>query len=621
MDELQRLLEAARKAKADGVSQAAIDASIQRRTRGQYETMTALESAVTADPLSGKSPTFGRDMLRAAAQGASFGFGDEIAGLVAGALPGGKTRQEATALSRARVDRIRDEHPVASTVAEIAGGAFLPGGAGASVGRSVLRATGNKIAAGIAGGAAGGLLGGATTGAGEAEGGIGQRVAGAAMGGTVGLLAGGAFGGGAAGVGRAVERGGGMLGSARAHAGASLDRSLAEAGVFNPDEIVSRVKALGPGSVVADLSPNLGREARAAANQAPSLAAEGGPIRALERRASERGERIASDLRAASGLSRNYEESLEAAKAAIPEVRAAHYKPLEEAFPAVNGRNVSDALKDPRIAPLVRKVAPDVAAGKRAPSFRELQDIMMDTRDEMSAARKAGRPNRAQKAREAYDLIAGAMDEDIPGFADAQRAYGIAQSRVGAHDLGRRMASKSPSDIRVELDALPEEARDAFRQGLLDRFETQLRERTGGGGPSGKAIAMINAGDTMRDRLRLIVGNDPGMKELLTGLEREARWARTWSAISGGSTTAQQFNDIFTQIPLSKQGIMNTLLSNIVGLGASERVAAAEMIGRVLMSDGENAARLMAQELALKASGSAATGAVGGTAATGVLEK
>jgi hypothetical protein len=170
---------------------------------------------------------------------------------------------------------------------------------------------------------------------------------------------------------------------------------------------------------------------------------------------------------------------------------------------------------------------------------------------------------------------------------------------------------KAPSDIRAEMNRLPEEARDAFRQGLLDRFETQLRERVGGGG---KASSLINAGDTMRERLRLIVADDPGMETLLSGLEREARWSRTWASLSGNSTTAQQMNDIFTQIPLSKQGVMTALLSNIVGLGSAERVAAAEMIGRVLLSDGEAAARMMAQELALKASKPAAIGAIGGTA-------
>jgi len=612
MNEWERLLEAARKAKAGGATDAQINASINRRTGGQYKDMAGLESAITSDPLTGKGPSFGRDMLRSAAQGATFGFADELAGIGAAMVPGGRNRQEATAASRGRMERIREEHPVAAPVAEILGGLVVPGGTGLKVGKSVLRATGNRIAAGVAGGGVGGLLGGAVTGAGEADSDLSGRAAGAAIGGGVGAVTGGLLGAGGAAAGRVIERAGGMMGSARAHAGATLDRALGDAGIFNPDEIAARVRGLGPGSVVADLSPNLGREARAAANQAPGLAAETGPIRNLERRAAARGERIAGDLRGSSGLTRTYEASLEAAEQALDDARVTHYRPLEDAFPVVDGANVRAALADSRIAPIVRQVAPDVAQGKRAPSFRELQDIMMDAKDNMTAARAAGRPNASQKAGEAFGLIEGAMKQDIPGFADAQDAYSIASRRIAAHDLGRKAAMKAPSDIRAEIAALPEEARDAFRQGMLDRFESQLRERTGGGG---KAVSMINAGTEMQDRLRQIVADDPGMQSLLSSLEREARWSRTWNALSGGSTTAQQTNDIFAQIPLSKQGIMTALMSNIVGLGANERIAAAEIIGRVLMSDGESAARIMAQEIGLRTSRAAIGGAVGGTAA------
>lgn len=81
-------------------------------------------------------PSFEGGLTRAAAQGLTFGFGDEIE---AGAkyLAGGKYKEE-LARSRRKLERFREKHPYVATGAEIAGGLVVPVGAGASIARSGL---------------------------------------------------------------------------------------------------------------------------------------------------------------------------------------------------------------------------------------------------------------------------------------------------------------------------------------------------------------------------------------------------------------------------------------------------------------------------------------------------
>lgn len=133
------------------------------------------------------------DFLRMAGQGLTLGFADELAGLGAAIVPGGRSGREAMEASRERVEDLRTTAPGASTLASTAGALALPVGLLSrplrAIGSPAMRVL-PRVAQGVAGGAAvGGLLGGAY-GAGEAEGGIGERLSAvppsAALGGLLG---------------------------------------------------------------------------------------------------------------------------------------------------------------------------------------------------------------------------------------------------------------------------------------------------------------------------------------------------------------------------------------------------------------------------------------------------
>lgn len=111
------------------------------------------------------------DFMRATRQGLTFGFGDEIAGLMAAITPGGQGYTEARDASRDRLERMREERPGVSLAGELLGGLMLPAGAAGSL----LRAGAGVGRSALTGAAAGGLTGG-LFGLGEAKGTPGERI-------------------------------------------------------------------------------------------------------------------------------------------------------------------------------------------------------------------------------------------------------------------------------------------------------------------------------------------------------------------------------------------------------------------------------------------------------------
>lgn len=123
----------------------------------------------------GKSPTeFGR--TRAAFQGATFGFGDEIVGAGAAGIakaagderPFNQIREGVTGEERGRIAQFREEAPVQAIASEIAGAVASP--ANLIKAPAALANLGSKTRAAVTGGVAG-----AAYGAGTGEGGIQER--------------------------------------------------------------------------------------------------------------------------------------------------------------------------------------------------------------------------------------------------------------------------------------------------------------------------------------------------------------------------------------------------------------------------------------------------------------
>lgn len=194
--DLIEILRAAQRARRDGVASADIDHAIVELTAGEFATFADLSGFVSSQQRGGgraggpggesvpspqaaaaveiesRGPIQLRDLGRMAVQGATLGFGDELAGVLGGD----------TEASRQRLAAIRGAHPIAATIAEGLGAAAVPVGglsragftvgrgiatgaltggllgAGGGTGTAVQRAPG-AVAGAVGGGVAGGLLG------------------------------------------------------------------------------------------------------------------------------------------------------------------------------------------------------------------------------------------------------------------------------------------------------------------------------------------------------------------------------------------------------------------------------------------------------------------------------
>jgi hypothetical protein len=176
--------------------------------------------------------------LRAAGQGVTFGFADELraaaratARRVAGnAGDWSQAYDEELAQDRGRVQQFEDQHPVASIAGNVAGGMLMPLGA-AGAAKSVIGAVGRGAAAGAGTGAVSGF--------GSAEGGVANRATGAVIGGAVGAGLGGVAGG-------AVKAGAGALGrftpGGAQRQGQAVLRNALQAEDVSPDEIAARIQ-------------------------------------------------------------------------------------------------------------------------------------------------------------------------------------------------------------------------------------------------------------------------------------------------------------------------------------------------------------------------------------------
>lgn len=112
----------------------------EQRTAGKTpEQAKAYTESIRAQREKGKYGKVG-GALRKAVQGATFGFGDEIVGGIVGALDPDRTREEATAQIRKKLDVYEDENPKTAFAADLAGSFLVPGAGMARAARGAAKA-------------------------------------------------------------------------------------------------------------------------------------------------------------------------------------------------------------------------------------------------------------------------------------------------------------------------------------------------------------------------------------------------------------------------------------------------------------------------------------------------
>ena len=641
-----------KKKNGDAYSPAEVDAIILRETQGAFRNISELRQGTPEgleEPGMGTEPetspeeaaAYARinarggnaitDFAKQALHGGMFGTSDEMRGGLfevgdgLSALTGG-SYTEGRDRARQEIADNRLVNRSGSMAAEALGGMFIPGAGGAKIGQAVTQATGRRAAGAIVGGGTAGGIGGALLGAGEAEGGLGERLAGALVTGTVGGLTGAGLGGLGSMAARVAERipgvrrlVGGDASDSQAYN--NLRRAMDETGLeLTPEQYAPAVAELGPNAVLVDLSPkSLAREAKGAANRAPRLTQPGGPIDRIAGRDAEKGVRIARDIRTATGLWETLPQGLKSADLNLQAIQKEFYTPLDTEYAGVLGDNVRALFDDPIIAEAIEalmkrtsspwsRVAGGAAAGgsttARSVGFKEVQALYRRLGDDASKlVNPVGVPLYDQRlVLAAKERLGDAMKVDYPLFGPAQVNYAQGIARRDSHAVGEKMWKATPEEILNHLNTLPtDEAKDAFRLGMLSRYERSLYEKAGGGAEVGN---LIQAGPEQfaRQRLRLLADTDEGFDTLIKSLDTENRFAMTNRAIQGNSTSAEQLMTMGNQIPANARETLNRIVDSIAGLTTKETKKAAELLGQVLLSDGQEAAELMANHIQLTTS-------------------
>lgn len=434
-----------------------------------------------------------RDYLRAGASGATLGFNDEIAGLMAAIVPGGKDYKTMRDEVRGNQSGAEYVAPKRMMAAELVGG-LLPaiatagaGSAGAAAGAGSKALQAVKIS---------GLLGGAS-GLGHSD---ADNIAGmakdTAIGAGVGAAAGGALSLGTSAGGRAIGAIADRLNPSRA-----VTRAVATQIPDNAAATIARQETLAPGTaVLADLSPEMTAMTRVVGADAETgvtarVAAEG---------------RKDALKQARNALGPRYD----ALQRAIP-VDDALRDILRKANENVSG-NETDFLRLQRIRSDLRA---DIKVARRPNVKRELGDIERDLTEWISA-----RVPEAEKLDADYKFLSGRLknaDDLLKEVTGSSKNYaGHSVGGVQAGSVGGSLPQGARGMVQFVADALgPDRAARAraVNQLLLtpgDATKTALeaitKARSKSSAPPAYIERLIRAG-LLGDAIPAMAGRTPSL--------------------------------------------------------------------------------------------------------------
>ena len=623
----QRILETARNGVRRGVSPTLLNDFVNFETQGRFTSLEDFQASPQVLDLIAQEERAERlrggvglrDVARSVSQGALFGFADELTGLGASIIPGGRTGQEARDEFRRREAEFRLRHPRIAGAAEFGGAiatAFVPGlggaravraarglargatrgavpagravGAGAltgappslaAAGRSAAAARQARVAAGTGRLQRGGLFGASARaagigagfagveGAGRAEGGIGARLRGAAASGTVGAVvgaplpfAGRLIGGLARGVTDVVRPGAAASRLAKEETGAAIS----DIGFDAARRRLREREIARPGlQTVGDLSPQtqLLLDDAVTGNRQVSEAAEA----LLGRRQRGQAARIIRDLEEVTGGPPQVRRAIADHESELSRLGARLYEPLRAAFPRIGpegltriprgaagaGQFISPAqsgrirafLERPIIRNAFRQVNEREAMAVEnvaAPSFAQLQAI----RKKLGRAgnRLVAQNDRAgaREFFEAHSQLTKLMEDVIPGYGAANRAYARLASVGDALKEGAKAWKNSPAEITERLAFFERtggrRAADSYRLSMTEALIDDLR---GIASNRNAARQFTDASIDFAAQLRAIMPGSEALETLLKRTELESVFFKT-TQVGKNSATARR---------------------------------------------------------------------------------
>lgn len=614
MDELQKLLAAANRAKADGVALQDINASLQSRVGMDYDALVKAVQQQTPPP---RTPISTANLLLSGLQGATGDFGDELLG----ALASGKTGvrmllapldpryRKNRNLVRQMDERFRQEHKGADLAARLYGGllpAIATGGiAGPAGGAGLLHnigtgATVGAVFGGIQGAGAANELADvpAESAKGAAYGGV--------LGGGVGLLSG------------LVEPVAGVFNSARRvffpRAAGVRDavneiRQVAQRTGLSAADLQRAIRVAQsrrPGiAVPADASLAFGRLIRANVNEASGNIER--TIQQVTGRTAGSGERLAQDVRKLAGFGDRSASTAQAAVQAEQRATAQRlYRPLEERFATMpKNKALDELLQEPDVAPLWRKVRPRAGKTEHSGGFSHFQTLRQEMSDEIVSLQRNGRGFAARRMGELRDRLTQELEELVPGFRAANRAYYQTQRTIDAFDQGAEAVKKkfSGPTIAEDLSTITRQAGDeapraieAYRHGMVDEQLTRLLNLSTNR-DAGKTFIVM--GPEQREALRAVFPSERSFAEFIERALLENRFSVLQNLTVGNSTTAQQVSDLLRSSRTAGfWGVKAAFLNWLARPNPAAASARADAISRLLLSSERHSVEELLQAIA-----------------------
>jgi hypothetical protein len=511
-------------------------------------------------------------LLDSVGQGLTFGFGDEIGGVFSGVknvLQGGGFKEgydSGVARERGDLEAERRRHPVASTIAELAGAlptAALPMG-GAARGVGLL----SKIGRGALGGAEAGAI----YGAGTADGDVGDRAAGAVEGAATGAAIGTVLPAATSAI-RTVAKP--VINAFRArinpagYAAEKVTERVANQG-RTVDQVAGRIDRAaqrGQNLTVADAGGDSVRDLARTATNVPGPARNRitAKVNIAQMSQGERLKTAIGDLFSDPNAYQATKESIIAdrASAAKPYYDAAYRQPvpytrqLEEALNTPAGKAGLAAARQNslnRREPWAQWFASIDDAGniidkRRVPDTRALDEVkrVLDRMVEDAKAPADGSPFAKARAtpksiaiQTVRDDLVKFLDRENPAYA---KARSVALDNIQADDaleFGRNALTTDARVVAKRMAGLTPAQRQLAQIGAAEALRAKIDKA---GYTNNAVLRIFNSRDQLNG-LKALFGGTENFNRFRSMIFNEARRTKTRAAVTGNSTTARQIADM-----------------------------------------------------------------------------
>ncbi len=498
-----------------------------------------------------KAAEFVRGPGQALAQGATFGFYDELRGLADQALGG--DYEAGVEQARGEAKGYRKENPILSPVLEVGGGltTAIPAGiagSGTRLGQAAISNIPSLLRYG-----AGGAAGGALAGAGYSE--EGERATGA----TKGAVAGGALGVGLPVAGRLAGAGvqglGWLSGAARAPR-SRASRKLAQAlrrDSLTPEQVQARMRKMGPQATIADAGGENVLGLAEVSGQMPGQA-RNRAVAMLNRRQTGQQGRVMDALTDTLGDESDFYQTLKR----IGQEKRANAAPLYKQAYDVDvpyTDKLQDLTKRPSVQKAMRNALKQAAdegediapafrikngevEGLEQPSMktwdyvkRGLDEVIESNTDEFGKVNAAGR-RAANIKREMLDEL----DEINPTYKQARQVFADDAANESALKMGRQFIRKDAEITQDALNKMSEAEREYFRAGAI----RAIRDKIEAAADTNDAYKRIFNNPGIRKKLESLFPDKRSFAQFARQMQNESAFYRTRGTVTGNSATARR---------------------------------------------------------------------------------